>query len=96
MSLYVVQHKHTGETCPAKSKEMGGMLLTHLSEENAEKYGVKINAEAVIDGAHTLYLIVESENERNVREFMGPFAQAGSVEVMPASVCEAVVERGAC
>lgn len=96
MSLFVVKHKHGSETCPARSKEMGGMLLTHLSDENAGKYGLKINAEAVIDGAHTLYLIVESSDEQNIKKFMEPFEQAGSVEVMPASLCEVVVERGAC
>lgn len=96
MALFVVQHKHSSETCPAKSEEMGGMLLTHLSEENAQRYGLKINAEAVIDGAHTLYLIVEADGNDNVRKFMEPFAKAGSVDIMPASMCEVVVERGVC
>ncbi len=96
MALFVVQHKHSSETCPARSKEMGGMLLTHLSEENAQKYGLKINAEAVVDGAHALYLIVEADDDDKVRKFMEPFAQAGSVDIMPASMCEVVVERGAC
>ncbi|MCL5266819.1 MAG: sulfite oxidase [Bacteroidetes bacterium] len=96
MALYVVKHEHSNETCPARNKEMGGMLLTHLSAENAGRNGLKINAEAVIDGAHTLYLIVEAEDEKNVKKFMEPFAMAGSVEVMPASVCEVVVERGSC
>ncbi len=96
MALFVVQHKHSEETCPAKSKEMGGMLLTHLSEKNAHSYGLKIKAEGVINGKHTLYLILEGANEQQVRKFMEPFAKAGSVEVMPASSCEVVVERGAC
>jgi len=96
MSLYVVQHKHSEQNCPAKNKEMGGMLLTHLSERNAASYGLKIKAEGVIDGKHTLYLIVEAPSEQQVMKFMEPFSKAGSVEVMPASTCEVVVERGAC
>ena len=96
MGLYVVKHKHSSETCPARSKEMGEMLLMHLSDENAGRNGLKINAEAVVDGAHTLYLIVEADDEIKVKKFMEPFTMAGSVEVMPASVCEVVVERGAC
>lgn len=96
MSLFVVQHKHPSETCPARSREMGGMLLDHLSSANAEKYGLQINAEAVVDGAHTLYLIVEAPDESVVRKFMEPFAKAGSVDVLRASQCEVVVERGAC
>ena len=96
MGLYVVKHKHSSETCPARSKEMGEMLLMHLSDENAGRNGLKINAEAVVDGAHTLYLIIEADDENKVKKFMEPFTMAGSVEVMPASVCEVVVERGVC
>lgn len=96
MALFVIQHKHSNENCPARSKEMGGMLLTHLSAKNAESYGLKIKGEAVIDGAHTLYLIAEAPSEQHVKRFMEPFAKAGSVDVMAASPCEVVVERGAC
>ena len=96
MSLYVVQHKHTDATCPARNMEMGPMLLTHLSEENAGRFGVTIKSEAVVDGAHTLYLIVEAADKQKVEKFMEPFTRAGSFEVMPASVCEVVVERGSC
>jgi hypothetical protein len=96
MPLFVIQHRHSDETCPARNKEMGKMLLQHLSEENANNYGLKIKGEGVIDGKHTLYLIVEATNEQQVRKFMDPFTKAGSVDVMPASLCEVVVERGAC
>jgi uncharacterized protein with GYD domain len=75
---------------------MGGMLLSHLSPKSAESHGLKIKGEGVIDGRHTLYLIVEAANEQQVKKFMEPFSMAGSVDVMPASPCEAVVERGAC
>jgi len=96
MALFVVRHEHSEENCPARNPEMGGMLLTHLSSKNAESYGLKINGEAVIDGKHTLYLIVEAANEQQVQKFMEPFAKAGSVDVMAASPCEVVVNRGAC
>jgi hypothetical protein len=39
---------------------MGSMLLRHLSAENASGHGVTIQAEAVVNDAHTLYLIVEA------------------------------------
>lgn len=96
MALYVVQHRHPADRCPARDKQMAPMLLKHLSPANAEQFGIKIQSEAVIDGEHTLYLIVESAERDNVNRFMQPFAQAGSVEIFPASRCEAVVERGAC
>jgi hypothetical protein len=96
MSLFVVQHKHAAETCPAGDPQMGPMLLKHLSPPNATSFGITIEGEAVQDGQHTLYMILGAEDEAKVREFMAPFAQMGSLEVWPASHCEKVVERGKC
>jgi hypothetical protein len=75
---------------------MGAMLLSHLSADNAAANGIDIRGEAVVDNAHTLYLIVEAEGRERVEQFLAPFAQVGSVEVFPASPCEAVVARGGC
>ncbi len=50
----------------------------------------------MLDGKHELVLIVESEDPEYIDNFMQPFAMAGSVEVFPASSCEAVVERKGC
>ena len=94
MSMFIVHHSHPAERCPAQNSEMAPMLLKHLA--NAKQFGVNILSEAVADGRHTLYLVVEAETQENVSSFMKPFAQAGSVEVLPASPCERVVERGAC
>lgn len=94
MSLFVVQHSHPADRCPAQDSTMAPMLLKHLA--NSKQFGVNIRSEAVADGKHTLYLILEAENKESVNSFMQPFAQAGSVEVIPASPCEVVVERGAC
>ncbi len=96
MPLFVVRHQHTPETCPAGDPRMGPMLLQHLSPDNAGKSGVRIREEAVIDGQHTLYLILEAGDRQKVEEFMTPFGQMGTVEVLPASACEAVVSRARC
>lgn len=96
MSLYVVQHKHDAEACPAGHPEMGPMLVKHVSVEGAAKFGVNLRADAVVDGEHTFYLIVDAEEEEKVKEFMAPFYQAGSVEIWPSSSCEKVVERAEC
>lgn len=96
MTLYFVQHQHDADTCPAKDPEMGAMLLTHISPQNALKYGVDLHGDAVLDGQHTFVLIVESESEDNVRNFMQPFSMAGPVEITQASTCEVVVERAGC
>jgi ribosomal protein L7Ae-like RNA K-turn-binding protein len=96
MSLYFVRHQHSSETCPAKNPEMGQMLLQHLTQANARKFGVDLIGDAVLDGQHTLVLIAEVEDEEYLKNYMQPFAMAGSVEILPASTCEAVVERQGC
>jgi len=75
---------------------MGPMLVQHVSPENASKFGVNMRSDAVIDGQHTFYLILDAADEGKVKEFMAPFYRAGTVEVMPASSCEQVVERAQC
>src|SRR6185503_15217450 len=47
-------------------------------------------------GEHTMYMIVESADEARVREFMRPFAMAGTVDVYPAATCAGVVSNGGC
>jgi hypothetical protein len=96
MALFVVKHQHEAETCPAGDPKMGPMLVQHVSRANAETFGVDIQGEAVINGGHTLYLIAEAEDRSRIERFMGPFFQVGSVEIEPASRCEAVVARAAC
>ncbi len=96
MPLFVVQHKHSAETCPAGHPQMGPMLVQHISPENAAKFGVNVRSDAVIDGQHTFYLTVDAADEGKVKDFMAPFYQAGSVEIWPTSSCEQVVERAAC
>jgi hypothetical protein len=75
---------------------MGAMLLNYLSRPNVRQHGITIQGEAVVQGEHTLYMIIESSDEDRVRAFMGPFAQAGTVDVYPASTCVRVVASGGC
>ena len=96
MSLFVVQHRHEADRCPARDPRMAQMLLNHLSPQNTKSQGLTIRAEAVIDNTHTLYMIVDGPELESVNRFMQPFAQAGTVEVYPASSCAAVVGRGGC
>ena len=96
MGLFVVRHQHAAELCPARDPQMGAMLLRHIAPENARSFGLTIHGEAVVDGAHTLYMILDAPEQGAVERFMQPFAQAGSVDIMPASPCEAVVQRQGC
>lgn len=94
MSLFVVQHRHSADTCPARDPVMGPMLLEQLSPENAAAHGITVQGEAVINGGHALYMILEAPDQDHVYQFMAPFNKVGSVEIFPASPCEAVVGRG--
>ena len=96
MSLFVVQHIHNAEVCPAGHPQMGPMLLQHISEGNAAKSGIKIRGDALLNGQHTFYLILEAPGTDKVQEFLSPFAHMGSVEIWPANACETVVNRGHC
>ena len=96
MSLYFVRHQHDAETCPAKDPQMGQMLVQHVSKANARKFGVDLIGDAVLDAQHTFVLILEAEDKAYIEQFMQPFAMAGSVEIVPASSCETVVERQGC
>lgn len=96
MPLFFVKHEHDAEKCPAKDPNMGNMLLSHISPVNAQKYGVELHSDAVLDGLHTLVLILDAQGKKQVEKFMQPFYQAGPVEIHPASYCETVVERAGC
>ena len=76
--------------------EMGKMLLAHIHEDNASKFGIKVQASAGAESQHTLHLIVDAGSSQKVDEFMAPFTQMGTVEVTTGITCEAIVARGRC
>ena len=96
MALFVVTHRHSPERCPAGDPLKGPMLLKRLDKENAAMFGITIHAEAMVDGQHTLHVILEAGDREQVQKFMAPFAQGGSVSVLPASPCEHIIARGKC
>ena len=96
MPLFIVTACHSVEACPAGNPEKTQMLFSHVSQANATKYGIYIQASAVAEGKHTLYLILEASDSQKVQVFMNPFDRLGTVEVMPGTTCEAVVARQRC
>ncbi|MBI4340589.1 MAG: sulfite oxidase [Chloroflexi bacterium] len=96
MALFVVEHAHSADTCPAGHPQMGPMLVQHVTNTNASRFGVRILGDAVVNGAHRFVLIVEAQEEPPVKDFMAPFYQVGTVQILPASSCEAVVARAKC
>jgi len=95
LGIYVTKHQHDAASCPAGHPEMGPMLLQHLSDENAAQMGITVKGDAVV-GGHSFFMILDAPNLEVVQQFMGPFMQAGSVEIMEASSCSQVVARGNC
>jgi DMSO/TMAO reductase YedYZ molybdopterin-dependent catalytic subunit len=96
MALFVVRHQHAPDRCPAEDPYLGAGLLNYLSRPNVRQLGLQIHGEAVVQGEHTFYLIVEASDEGRVRTFMAPFQMAGSVDIYPASTCARVVASGGC
>ena len=96
MSLFVVTHRHDPERRPAGDPNRGQYPLDRLSEECTISFGLTTHAEAIADGLHTLHMILEASDREQVEKFMAPFAQSGSVSVLPATRCEAIVQRGRC
>ncbi len=96
MPLFIVRHQHAADGCPAQDPFMGASLLNHLSRPNVRKFGLQIQGEAVVQGEHTMYMIVEAVDEDRLREFMQPFQMAGSLDIYPASTCVRTVASGGC
>lgn len=96
MPLFVVEHRHPADRCPAGNPQMAPYLLKILSNENAKQAGLNLVGDAVARGQHHLYVLIEGPDEGAVRQYLGAFGQAGSLDVIPASSCEDVVARGAC
>jgi hypothetical protein len=96
MPLFIAEHKHAGERCPANNSQMAKGLLQLVDEANAESHGITINGHAVANGQHHLYLIVEAPSEQEVKKYFAPFGQVGTLKVTAASHCKQVVGRGHC
>jgi DMSO/TMAO reductase YedYZ molybdopterin-dependent catalytic subunit len=96
MALFIVRHQHAADGCPAQDPLLGASLLNHLSRPNVRKFGIQIHGEAVVQGAHTMYLIAEAEDESRLRQFLQPFDMAGSLDIYPASTCVRTVASGGC
>jgi hypothetical protein len=67
-----------------------------VSTANAARYGVAIEAEAVIGVGHVLLLVVEAATRETVERFLARLPGRGEVTVLAAVTAEEAVERGGC
>jgi hypothetical protein len=72
------------------------LLLSGVSAAAAARYGVTIEAEALLDGEHLLLLVVEAASPQAVRRFLAFLPGPGHLRVRPACTAEQAVERGGC
>lgn len=96
MALYFVEHRHTAETCPTRNPEMLAMLGKHVTQANADAYGITIQADVVHPGEHWMNMVLESPSPEKVDEFVQPFGMVGTVTVKEVTTCEQVVESAKC
>jgi hypothetical protein len=96
MPLYLIEHKHSADTCPTKNRDMMLMLGQHVSQETADKFGIKIHADVVHPGEHRMMMVLEAAEQKPVDEYMQPFGMVGTVDVKEVKTCEEVVETSTC
>jgi hypothetical protein len=93
--LFVAQHHHRPEDCPAAPCR-GMLLLSCVSAATAARYGVTIEAEAFFDQEHLLLLVVQAATPQAVHRFLACVPGPGQLRVLPACTAEEAVERGGC
>ncbi|MCX6020669.1 MAG: sulfite oxidase [Chloroflexi bacterium] len=93
MSRFLVEHRHRNETCPSGNAEMVQQLAGHLHPENAARFGVQVLSDCVIEGEHTLIMVLEAESPDKITTFVTPFLMVGSVNIRPVITCDIVAAR---
>jgi len=96
MALFLVEHQHSADTCPTKNREMMLMLGKHVTQETADQFGVRIQADVVHPGEHRMMMVLEAPEQSKVDAYMQPFGKVGSVDVKEVVTCEQVVETATC
>lgn len=87
MSLYMIEHHHAAEACPRNNPEMVRQLSNHVSQANADKFGVLIVSDFVYDKEHMLFLVVECDNAEQAAKFAEPFGMVGTVAIKEGETC---------
>lgn len=96
MALFFVDHSHNADTCPTKNREMMLMLGQHVTQQNADSFGITIRSDIVHPGEHRMMMVLEAESREPVDRFVEPFSMVGSVAVKEVATCEEVVRTATC
>jgi len=80
--LFVLDHEHSTENCPAGTVRPGRELLSKF-EANAEISGLRL-VEGYLDApAHHFYFIVEADTPEQILQFIVPYLGVGETEAHP-------------
>jgi hypothetical protein len=80
--LFVLDHKHSAENCPAGTVRPDKELFSKL-ETRAKTSGVRF-IEAYLDGpGHHFYFIVEAETTEQILNFAIPYLGIGDTKATP-------------
>ena len=93
MPLFLIEHRHTSETCPTHNPDMVRALRAHVTPENAEKQGVKLLADWANEPDHHVVFVIDSPTLDAAERFGAPFKSVGSVEVTLGLTCEQVARE---
>ncbi len=93
MALFLLEHHHRADNCPATNVEVARSLANHVSPANAAQFGVKVLSDCVFEGEHTLLVAVEADGAEKVATFAAPFMQFGPTTIRPVITCEIVAGR---
>jgi uncharacterized protein with GYD domain len=96
MALFLIEHRHSADTCPTKNREMMLMLGKHVTQTTADDFGVKIHADVVHPGEHRMMMVLEAPDRDPIDNYMAPFKMVGTVDVKEVVTCEQVVETATC
>ncbi|HLF70863.1 MAG TPA: DUF3303 family protein [Dehalococcoidia bacterium] len=93
MPLFLIEHHHTAETCPRQNPDMVRALRSHVSDENAERMGLKLLSDWVNELNHEVFIVVDTDSFAKAESFAAPFGMNGSVEVKLGQTCEEVAKE---
>jgi len=80
--LFVLDHEHSAENCPAGTVRPDKELLSKL-EANAKTSGLRL-VEGYLDApAHHFYFIVEADAPEQILRFITPYLGVGNTNVHP-------------
>lgn len=93
MPLFLIDHRHSAETCPTQNPDMVRALRAHVTPESAERQGLKLLADWANEPDHHVVFVVETDSLARAESFAAPFAQVGTVEVTMGLTCEQVARE---